>query len=132
MAGRDPTFNDAALRFALDYAKEVVEGNREMLDRVTADIRTLEDYLARSAIRIMVEAPLGRDECIRWELAEPPRRWRILYRQGESFAAPLLETKAVIRLRARGALPTLLRRVAEAAAMAGDPGNTAPPAPDTR
>lgn len=84
------------------------------LDRQSArdahDVAALEGYLRDSAIRVRVAVPMGRGRLC-WALAEPPRRWRIVYEIGRRRTA-LAAAKREVRLAARHRLPDLLSAVA--------------------
>jgi hypothetical protein len=121
-----PEFNDPALREALAYGRDAVEGRIAALNAVSADIKALEDYLSRSGVRVRLSVPMGNGEFLWWDRGEPDR-WRIIYRYEDETdgdkatavsvltAKPLIETQSGVRLRARAFLPTLLRSVAAAA-----------------
>ena len=110
----DPVFNDPALRQALAEGRDAIEGRSYELDAVSADIKALEAYLWSAGIRGSVAVPMGGVEFLWWDHAEPDR-WRIVWRiEGSTTARILIEAKADVRLRARAALPALLRKVAEA------------------
>jgi hypothetical protein len=113
MAITPPTFRDPFLNEAITEGRQAIEGRIAALDAVSADIRALDDYLERCAVRVKVTVSLGstKDGDVCWDFAEPDR-WRLVYRQGDSFARPLLETSTDVRLRARPALPRLLRILA--------------------
>lgn len=80
------------------WSHPTLDGFYGRLDAVSADIKSLEAYLAKSGVRLpaRVEVPGGGE--VSWELGEPDR-WRIIYSH-DNERLPLIETKAEIRVRA--------------------------------
>jgi hypothetical protein len=142
-----PAFHDPRLQEALEESAPTIEEFTARLDRLSADIKSLEAFLDKSAIRMAVrvkfaeeeprpsrgrswaatdkESPFG--EFIAWDKGEPDR-FRIVYYKvvrGEDYPeemdrSVLIEAPLDIRVRARPALPDLLRKVSQAAALGED------------
>jgi hypothetical protein len=129
-----PEFHDPSLRQALDRGAPAIETFTSRLDKLSADIKNLEGYLDRSAVRINVCVRFPSDsqegneygpaEYLEWGKGEPDR-WRVLYYRTATHPeidrlvqvdhGPLIEASVPVRVRARGALPLLLHAVADAA-----------------
>jgi hypothetical protein len=98
-----------------EWRDERVEAFRARLDRISADIKALEQYLANSCVFVEVTFPLGDSfpgEDIVWKRCEPDR-WRLVYRKRKDDERPLMESKVEVRIAAARVLPGLLARVGD-------------------
>ena len=134
MASDFPSFNSPALTGAVEETAAQVQGFTQNLDKMSADIKKLEEYYLTSGIRVVVEAPISTGESVLWTnewglTPEEHDRWRIVYlRQActwhpeyETYVAdgeieeyrPLIEIPVAVRLRAYRALPDLVREIGQ-------------------
>jgi hypothetical protein len=143
-----PEFNDPQLRRALQEGAPAIEKFTARLDELSADIKNLEAFLEKSAVRMTVRVrfpgpPVRRrsrswgadeegddatfGEFLAWAKGEPDR-FRIIYFQvvpGEEYPEErdncvLIEAPLELRVRARPMLPKLLLKVSEAAKLGDD------------
>jgi hypothetical protein len=126
-----PKFHDPDLAVQLATAAPRIESFTTRLNNLSADIKSLESYLERSAVRVRVCVTLserlnGGGEYVTWDQNGSPERWRIWYEKGlgGSFinddAIPLIEAPVDVRVRARRLLPELLRNVGQEAGLGQD------------
>jgi hypothetical protein len=123
-----PEFDDPLLKEALEESAPAIENFVTKIDKLSNDIKMLEAYLERSAVRVVttVRFPAPQeaiDEYLSWDKGEPDR-WRIVYHRpihnpGEFMAdehrTVLIEASLDVRVRSRKVLPMLLRAVADVA-----------------
>ena len=130
-AGSRPTFNDPNLRAAFDEAAPLIEGFTQRLDDLSKDIRGLEAYLERSAVRIPIEVKIDDSrgqlgEYIAWQQGEPDR-FRVIYfrrihvdeidEYGDTDRTVLIEAPVAVRVRAKAALSALVSEIGRAASL---------------
>lgn len=134
-----PEFYDPELQQALEESSVAIESFTTKLDRLSSDIKALEAYLERSAVRVdtQVEFPGGAggpSRYLRWTRGEPDR-WRIVYVEAarnhsgwteDTGSCVLIEAPLEVRVKARAVLPLLLREVAKVALLGERPDDDIP------
>jgi hypothetical protein len=100
-----------------------IDGFTEALDRISNDIKKLEDYLDGSGVRVRLDVVINEREFLSWAEVDDAQRWRIVYEQlamhpiegfeGFVRSGPLIEMPVDVRLRAYQYLPGLLEAAAQ-------------------
>jgi hypothetical protein len=124
----EPVFNSPELQKAFKESKQSLESLKANLDLISRDIRTLEEYLTATAIRVPIAVTFGDVEGLhggspglRWEEDEKSSRWRLMYSEvwddsdGDTHweFRPLIEMPTAMRIALYPQLPLFLRHLAK-------------------
>jgi hypothetical protein len=119
-----PKFNSPQLNQAFQESRQEIESLRGNLDLISANIKTLEEYLDRQSVRIEVQGVPFKMEyvdfgIILWKRDEKSDRFRLMLEWGNGFVPrtdyetkPLIECTAPIRIMAYSQLPEFIRKLA--------------------
>ena len=128
-----PTFSDSALQKAVKELSPKIDSYHKSLDKISADIKSLETYLQKNGIGLDKSVGIGtyheKEYSLRWEHWEPENKHRLtvaIYKDTgekdengwpefkEENAYPLIECPAGIRIWANEYLPSLVKEIKEA------------------
>ena len=106
----DESIIDSDLKNIMDSGKELLEENKKMLDKISNDIKAIENFLREGVVYINYKYMINDIEYIKWDCDTK----RIVYPflvYGIDYPKPLHEQKACIRICASKHFAMFLKEV---------------------